>query len=102
MAAWMLPAAIIGSSLFAAESSSDAADTAAQASRQASDASVGEQRRQFDLSRSDYQPFLTAGTGAVNRLAAGMAPVASLAEILLPKTSWQTKIRGMRSVCPRA
>ena len=71
---WMLPAAIIGSSLFGAESSSDAASTAAQASGEASAASIAEQRRQYDLSRADYQPFLTAGTGAVNRLAAGVAP----------------------------
>ena len=71
---WMIPAAIIGSSLFSSASSSNAADTAAQASGAASDASIAEQRRQYDLSRADYQPFLTAGTGAVNRLAAGMAP----------------------------
>ena len=70
----MIPAAIIGSSLFSSASSSNAADTAAQASGAASDASIAEQRRQYDLSRADYQPFLTAGTGAVNRLAAGMAP----------------------------
>jgi hypothetical protein len=70
--------AIIGStvvsSLLGSEASSDAAQTAAQASGEASAASVGEQRRQYDLTRADYQPFLTAGTGAVNRLAAGMAP----------------------------
>jgi hypothetical protein len=69
-----LGTAVLGGSLISAYASGDAADTAAQASQQASDASVGEQRRQFDLSRADYQPFLAAGTGAVNRLAAGMAP----------------------------
>jgi hypothetical protein len=70
--------AIIGgtivSSLLSSESSSDAAETAAGASRQASDASVGEQRRQYDLSRADQQPFLTAGTGAVNQLATDLRP----------------------------
>ena len=70
--AWMFPAAIIGSALFSADSSSNAAQSAADTSRQASDASVAEQRRQYDLSRADQQPFLTAGTGAVNRLAAGV------------------------------
>ena len=68
--------AIVGgtivSSLLSSESSSDAAQSAADTSRQASDASVAEQRRQYDLSRADQQPFLTAGTGAVNRLAAGV------------------------------
>ena len=66
--------AVVGSSLIGSMGASDAADTAAQASGQASAASIAEQRRQYDLSRADYQPFLTAGTGAVNRLAAGVAP----------------------------
>lgn len=69
---WMLPAAIIGSAFFSSESSSDAAQSAADTSRQASDASVAEQRRQYDLSRADQAPYLAAGTGAVNRLAAGV------------------------------
>ena len=63
--------ALLGGYL-ASEGSSDAAETAARASGQASDASIAEQRRQYDLSRADQQPFLTAGTGAVNRLAAGV------------------------------
>jgi hypothetical protein len=69
---WMLPAAIIGSSLFGAESSSDAASTAARASGEASAASIAEQRRQYDQNRADQAPYLAAGTGAVNRLAAGV------------------------------
>ena len=69
---WMLPVAIIGSSLFGSEASSDAANTAAQASGQASDASIAEQRRQYDQSRTDQAPYLAAGTGAVNRLGAGV------------------------------
>ena len=71
---WMLPAAIIGSSLFSSASSSDAADTAAQASGAASDASIAEQRRQYDLNRADYAPYITSGQSAVNQLAAGLAP----------------------------
>ena len=74
MAAWMLPAAIIGSSLLGAESASSAAETAAQASGQASAASIAEQRRQYDQNRADQAPYLAAGTGAINRLAAGVAP----------------------------
>ena len=74
----MVAAAIIGSTvvggLIASNASSDAASTAAQASGAASDASIAEQRRQYDLSRADYAPYLTAGTGAVNQLAAGIAP----------------------------
>ena len=70
----MLPVAIIGSSLFGSEASSDAADTAAQASGQASDASIAEQRRQYDQSRADYAPYLAAGTESVNRLANELRP----------------------------
>jgi hypothetical protein len=64
--------ALVGGYL-ASEGSSDAADTAAQASREASDASIAEQRRQYDLNREDQAPYLAAGTGAVNRLGAGVA-----------------------------
>jgi len=71
---WMIPAAIIGGSLLSSQSSSNAANTAAEASGRASDASIAEQRRQYDLNRTDQAPFLTAGTGAVNQLAAGLAP----------------------------
>jgi hypothetical protein len=53
---------------------SDAAQTAAQASGEASSASIGEQRRQYDLSRADQAPYLAAGTGAVNQLATDLRP----------------------------
>ena len=69
---WMTGAAIIGSSLiggyFGDKSAKDAADKSAQATM----ASVAEQRRQYDTSRADYAPYLAAGTGAVNRLGAGV------------------------------
>lgn len=64
--------AIVGGSLISSNSASDAANTAAQASGQASDASIAEQRRQYDLNRADQAPYLAAGTGAVNRLGAGV------------------------------
>jgi len=73
MSAWMLPAAIVGSALLGADSASNAAESAAQASGQASAASIAEQRRQYDLNRADQAPYLAAGTGAVNRLGAGVA-----------------------------
>jgi hypothetical protein len=65
--------ALLGGYL-ASEGSSDAAETAARASGQASDASIAEQRRQYDLSRADQAPYLAAGTGAVNQLAADLRP----------------------------
>jgi hypothetical protein len=32
------------------------------------------QRRQYDLNRADYSPYITSGQSAVNQLAAGLAP----------------------------
>jgi len=71
---WMLPAAIIGSALFSSDSSSNAASTAAEASGRASDASIAEQRRQYDINRTDQAPYLAAGTESVNRLADELRP----------------------------
>jgi hypothetical protein len=68
---WLGPAAAIAGSLFGADSADSAAQTAANASGQASAASIAEQRRQYDLNRADMAPYTAAGTGAVNRLAAG-------------------------------
>ena len=70
---WAAAATVVGS-LISADASSDAADTAAQASGRASDASIAEQRRQYDLSRADYAPYLAAGTESVNRLANELRP----------------------------
>ena len=66
-------ASIFGS-LISADAAGDAADTAAGASREASAASIGEQRRQYDLSRADYAPYLAAGTESVNQLATDLRP----------------------------
>ena len=74
----MVAAAVIGSTvvggLISADAAGDAADTAAGASRDASAASIAEQRRQYDLTRADYAPYITSGQSAVNQLAAGLAP----------------------------
>ena len=74
----MVAAAVIGitvvGSLISSNASSDAADTAAEASGQASAASIAEQRRQYDLSRADYAPYLAAGTESVNQLATELRP----------------------------
>ena len=69
---WMTGAAIIGGSLISGLFGSDAADTAADQSAQATAASIAEQRRQYDQNRADQAPYLAAGTGAVNRLGAGV------------------------------
>jgi hypothetical protein len=46
----------------------NAADKAAEAQERAALAAVEEQRRQYDQSRADLQPWLTAGQGALGRL----------------------------------
>lgn len=48
---------------------SKAAKNAANASQQATDATIAEQRRQFDIAQQNQQPWLTTGTSALNQLA---------------------------------
>ena len=69
---WMTGAAILGGSLINGLFGSDAASNAADKSAQASAASIAEQRRQFDINQANQAPYLAAGTGAVNRLGAGV------------------------------
>lgn len=53
-----------------ANAQNKAAKQGAQASQQATDATIAEQRRQFDIGQANQQPWLTTGTGALNKLAA--------------------------------
>lgn len=48
---------------------SSAARSAANASQQATDASIGEQRRQFDIAQQNQQPWLNTGNAALSELA---------------------------------
>lgn len=58
-------AAVVGA--YSAHEQSQAGKDAAGAQRDAADAATAEQRRQYDLSRQDNQPFLDAGYGALDR-----------------------------------
>jgi hypothetical protein len=69
-------AAILGASALGAAGSiasnsaqSKAAKSAANASQQATDASIAEQRRQFDIAQQNQQPWLNTGTAALGQLA---------------------------------
>lgn len=69
-------AAILGASALGAAGSiasnkaqSSAAKSAANASQQATDASIAEQRRQFDIAQQNQQPWLNTGTAALGQLA---------------------------------
>lgn len=62
--AWMVPAAIIGSSLLGSSAASDAASQQAGAAREASALSDA----QFQQTRQDQMPFLQAGVRALGKL----------------------------------
>lgn len=64
-----MPAAVIGGAvgLYGASKQAGAAKDAAKASQKATDATIAEQRRQFDLSRADQMPWLNAGKDALGQ-----------------------------------
>jgi hypothetical protein len=75
MPAWMLPAAIIGSSLLgssaaksAGETQAAAADRAAELQRQTAQEQLALQKRIYEEGVARQQPWLTAGEQALNRL----------------------------------
>jgi hypothetical protein len=57
-----------GGALLSSRSQSNAARSAANASQQATDAAIAEQRRQYDLARADQQPWLQTGGAALGQL----------------------------------
>jgi len=61
---WMIPAAIIGSSLFGANAANKAADTQAGAADRAAEL----QYKMYQENVQRQQPFLEAGVGALNKL----------------------------------
>ena len=67
MSFWVAGAVVVGSVAGAVISSKGASD-AADAQSASADASVNEQRRQYDQTRTDYAPWRAAGEGALNRL----------------------------------
>jgi hypothetical protein len=58
------------SGIMGANATEDAAETNADAT----DASIAEQRRQFNTTQENMKPWLTSGTDAVNRLSSGLQP----------------------------
>lgn len=63
-------AAIAGAAVIGGIATSKAAKKAAKAQQYAADQSVAEQRRQYDLTRADQAPWRTAGSAAIDRMAA--------------------------------
>lgn len=63
---WGVAAAVVGAKI-ASDGQKKAAKSAAGASQAATDATIEEQRRQYDQTRTDQMPFLEAGYGALKR-----------------------------------
>ena len=64
MAAWMIPAAILGSSLFGSRAASKAADTQAAAADRAAEL----QQQQYEQTRADQAPYREAGYNALAQM----------------------------------
>lgn len=64
---WVAIAVGVGTAVVGGVAQNNAADKAADAAQQGSSAEIAERRRQFDLSRQDYKPFMDAGVGALGR-----------------------------------
>jgi len=64
-----MPAAVVaaGVGIYSANKQAGAAKDAAKASQKATDATIAEQRRQFDLSRGDQMPWLQTGQWALDQ-----------------------------------
>lgn len=63
-------AAIAGAAIIGAGASVISAKKAAKAQTKAADQSVAEQRRQYDQTRADQAPWRTAGSAAIDKMAA--------------------------------
>lgn len=58
-------ALVVAGAAYSANKQAGAAEDAANATTAASNAGIAEQRRQFDLTRSDQQPWLVTGQGSL-------------------------------------
>lgn len=65
---WVAVAVGVGTAVVGGVAQNRAAKKAANAQNRATDASIEEQRRQFDLTRQDHMPWLDAGKSALGRL----------------------------------
>lgn len=72
----------LGGSIGGAIDQSKAVSDAADAQQQATAAGMAEQRRQFDLTRSDYAPYREAGASALGQLQADMSTPVTSADVM--------------------
>jgi hypothetical protein len=67
---WMIPAAIVGSSLLGSAAAGDAGDAQADAASHAADL----ENARFEQNRTDMAPWREAGLGALDQLKTGLGP----------------------------
>lgn len=71
-------AIVAGGAIAGGALSAQGASSASRAQQAASEAAIAEQRRQFDLNRSDLAPWRTAGQGAIGQLSELTGPGGAL------------------------
>jgi len=84
----MVAAAVIGGAVIGGVVSSSSASKAASAQGAASDASIAEQRSQFDAMQKTLKPFVDAGSPALRQ-------IASYSEVAQPALDEQQALSGM-------
>ena len=84
MPALALAGGAIVSGVINGVASHNAADASAAGYQKAMTAANGQQQQSYNQIRTDENPFLTAGTGAVNTLASGLAPGGNLVNDFKP------------------
>ena len=78
----MVAAAVIGGAVIGGVASNAAAKKGAQSQQDATNASLAEQGRQFDLTRADYAPYREAGTRALGQLQTDINQQPTSAEVM--------------------
>lgn len=74
--------AVAGATLVSGSMQSNAASGAVNAQAGASDAAIGENRRQYDLTRGDYAPYREAGTKALAQYQTEINGMPTAAEVM--------------------
>lgn len=74
--------AAIGGAIGGALDGSGSVDEASSQQRDATGLAVAEQRRQYDLTRADYEPWRTAGQGALTELQADINKPVTSADVM--------------------
>ena len=72
----------VGASLVGSALQSDATSDAAEAQAESTREGIAEQRRQFDLTRTDFAPYRETGVNALRQFAAGINAPTTAADVM--------------------